>query len=179
MIETTITASPNLASALKALKPEATLRAVVKGMKRGTLLITAAVQKERLSGQGPFAPSLHRLGVGRGGKGYAGGRLRQSVRGTDPQLSGSTVTTSIGSNVKYAAAHEFGLKGTVKVRAHEVTMTKLFGRKLKAPLRFTRLASSRKVNLPERKPFRTGIAENLPKLEAEIEREVVKAMSGN
>jgi phage gpG-like protein len=170
MIETTITASPNLASALKALKPEATLRAIVKGMKRGTMLITAAVQKERLTGKGPFAPSLQRLGV-------VTGRLRQSVRGTDPQLSGSTVTTSIGSNVKYAAAHEFGFKGTVKVRAHEVTMTKLFGRKLKAPLRFTRLASSRKVNIPERKPFRAGINENLPKLEAEIEREVVKSMT--
>lgn len=174
---TTITASPNLAAALNALKPEATLRAVVKGMKRGTLLITAAVQKERLSGKGPFAPSLQKLGVGRGGKGYAGGRLRQSVRGTDAQISGSTVTTSIGSNVSYAAAHEFGFSGQVKVRAHEITMTKLFGRKLKAPLRFTRLASTRNVKIPERKPFRAGINENLPKLEAEIEREVVKSMT--
>lgn len=170
MLETTIQVSPDLRLALEALKPEAVLRAVVKGMKRGTLLITGAVQKERLTGQGPFAPSQNKLGV-------ITGRLRRSARGTDPQISGSTVTTSIGSNVSYAAAHEFGFKGTVKVRAHEVTMTKLFGRKLQAPLRFSRLPSQRKVNIPERKPFRTGISENIGLLEREIEREVVTTMN--
>ncbi len=165
-VETTITASPNLAGALDALKMPVMLRAVARGMQRGTLLIAGRIQKDRLSGKGPFPVAQQKLGV-------VTGRLSQSVRGTQPQSSGDAVTTSIGTNVKYAAAHEFGFKGEVNVKAHEVTMTKLFGRKLKEPLRFSRLAARRKVNIPERRPFRAGIEENIGLLEREVSLEVI------
>ena len=164
-LETTIQITPDLSSALAGLKPEPMLKAVALGMKRGTLMIAAEIQKTRLSGKGPFAPSLKKLGVDTG-------RLRQSVRGTAPQINGTTVTTSIGSNVSYAAAHEFGFKGSVNVKRHEVTMKALFGRKLKSPLRFSRLASKRNVNIPERRPFRTGIEENIHMVENEITRAI-------
>lgn len=36
------------------------------------------------------------------------GRLRGSVRATTPRITGKSITTSIGTNVKYAAVHEFG-----------------------------------------------------------------------
>ena len=170
-LETTITASPNLAGALNALKPAVLLRAISRGMKRGTLLIAGRVQTERLSGKGAFPVSEHRLGV-------RSGRLRAAVRSTAPQVNGNEVTTSIGTNVKYAAAHEFGFQGTVTVRAHEVKMTKLFGRKLKSPLRFSRLAARRKMNVPERRPFRTGIEQNIGLLEREVAREVVADIQG-
>jgi phage gpG-like protein len=167
MLSTTIAVSPDLSAALEALKPAALKRAVARGMKRGTLLIAGAVQTERLTGKGPFPVAQQRLGV-------RSGRLRRSVRGTAPQIQGDTVTTSIGSNVKYAAAHEFGFKGTVTVKAHEVTIKKLFGRKLKTPLRFSRLAHQRNVTIPERRPFRTGIEASLNLIEDEITREVIK-----
>lgn len=35
-------------------------------------------------------------------------RLRGSVRATSPRVSGVDVTSSIGTNVKYAAVHEYG-----------------------------------------------------------------------
>lgn len=169
-LDTQVTVSPDLAAAMSGLKPAALVRAVTLGMRRGTLLIASAVQSQRLTGQGPFAPSQQRLGV-------VTGRLRRAVRATAPVVNGDQVMTSIGANVSYAAAHEFGFRGIVNVRAHEVTMTKLFGRKLKAPLRFTRLASKRKVNIRERRPFRAGIAENLAHLENEISRAVVDGIT--
>lgn len=173
-VETTITASPNLAASLGALKKTVLFRAISRGMERGTLAIASRIQNERLSGRGPFPVAQQRLGIGRGdNKGYSGGRLRKAVRGTKPQTRDNEVTTSIGANVSYAAAHEFGFSGTVAVKAHEVTMTKLFGRKLKAPLRFSRLASKRNVKIPERRPFRAGIESNIGLLEREIAREVV------
>lgn len=170
-VETTITASPDLSRALEALKPAVMLRAVGRGMGRGTLLIVGHIQRTRLSGKGPFPVADHRLGI-------VTGRLRKAVRGTEAKISGDTVKTSIGTNVSYAAVHEFGFTGTVNVKAHEVNMKKLFGSRLKTPLRFSRLASQRKVHIPERRPFRTGIEENLPLLEREITREVVNTIRG-
>lgn len=163
--QTTIKVSPKLGRALEGLKPQVMTAAIARGMRRGTLLIAGKVQAERLSGKGPFPVSQQKLGV-------VTGRLRQSVRSTEPEIAGNTVRTSIGSNVRYAAAHEFGFKGKVKVRAHEVTMNKLFGRKLAEPLRFSRLASQRNVNIPERRPFREGIEANVKLLEREVAREV-------
>lgn len=170
MTETTITISDQLRASLQALKPVVMLRAVAKGMERGTLVIAGKIQKERLTGKGPFPIPQNRLGV-------VTGRLRQSVRTTKPQINGDQVTTSIGSNVSYAALHEFGFSGLVKVKAHPVTIEKAFGRKLKAPVTFTRKAHERSVTIAERKPFRTGIAEHLGDIETEITREVLKTMN--
>lgn len=36
------------------------------------------------------------------------GRLRGSVRATKPVVNGTSISSSIGTNVKYAAVHEFG-----------------------------------------------------------------------
>jgi len=170
MLETKITVPPNLGKALAALKPEELLRVVAKGMVRGTLLIAGRIQRERFTGKGPFAIALKKLGV-------ITGRARQSITAS-PQASivGDAVQTSIGSNVSYVKAHEFGFKGRVSVKAHEVTMTKLFGRKLKAPLRFSRLASTRSVNIPERAMIRTGIKEHIITIYRETQRELTSAM---
>ena len=35
------------------------------------------------------------------------GRLAGSVRATEPRISGAEITSSIGTNVKYAAVHEY------------------------------------------------------------------------
>lgn len=170
-VETVMEVSPDLGHALVALKPEVLLRSVSRGMERGTLLIAGSIQKERLSGKGPYPVPEQRLGI-------MTGRLRKAVRSTKPKISSMTVTTSIGANVGYAAAHEFGFEGVVNVKAHEVTMKKLFGRKLKKPLRFTRLASSRRMKVPERRPFRAGIQQNMGMLEQEVAREVVNEVKG-
>jgi phage gpG-like protein len=35
-------------------------------------------------------------------------RLRESILSTTPRISGTSISSSIGTNVKYAAVHEFG-----------------------------------------------------------------------
>lgn len=170
-LETVIQMRPDLGAALQGLKPAVMGRAIARGMQRGGLLIAGRIQAQRLSGKGPFPAAQKKLGV-------RTGRLRQSVRATHPQIKGNEVTISIGSNVRYAAAHEFGFSGTVAVKRHEVTMTKLFGRQLQEPLRFSRLASQRKMRVPERAPFRTGIKDNLKLMEREVQREVLNEFKG-
>lgn len=164
--------SPELQRALAGVKPDVLKGIVARGLTRGTLLMAAQIQAKRLTGKGPFPVSQNKLGV-------VSGRLRQSIRATEARIEGDSVIASIGSNVSYLKAHEFGFSGSVKVRAHEVTMTSLFGKKLAEPLRFSRLASSRKVNIPERRPIRTGIEESAPLLNREITRELKTHFPGS
>ena len=66
-------------------------------------LTVGHIRKARMTGKGPFPVSQGRLGV-------RTNRLRNSLRATQPRIAGGTVVGSIGSNVVYAAAHEFGYR---------------------------------------------------------------------
>jgi phage gpG-like protein len=46
------------------------------------------------------------------------GMLRRSMRATPATRDGDHISSDIGSNVHYAALHEFGFDGTVTVRPH-------------------------------------------------------------
>jgi phage gpG-like protein len=76
------------------------------------------------------------------------GRLRSSVR-TWVQSKKGVVFGIIGTNVKYAPAHEFGFKGSVSIPSH-FRLTKA-GKAVEVK------AHSRFVNLRERAPFRKSI----------------------
>ena len=105
-------------------------------------------------------------------------RLRNSLRATPAQMEGNTVVATIGTNVSYAAVHEFGYSGTEQVRAHTRRIGKVKGKKSGAevakfqgnafgrPRRTSRKgesntvnvrAHSRKVNIPARAPIRKGL----------------------
>lgn len=172
-ITTTIDISGNLEAALRGMKPAAMIEATQRGMSRGLVIVSGLIQKERLTGEGPFPVADKRLGV-------KSGRLRQSVRATPAKVNGLEVTGSIGTRVVYAAAHEFGFKGTVKVAAHERTIKKKGGKRLKKAERTSHpvKAHQRVVSIPERAPFRTGITEHLDVFETEISREVTNGMKG-
>ena len=169
MISATIQVPVNLEAALQALKPEVMLGAVSRGMTRGTQLVTDRIRRNRLTGQGPFPVSDHRLGV-------KSGRLRKSLYYTPATQSGMQVSTAIGSRVSYAAAHEFGFTGQVPVKAHQRTATKAFGVKLATPRPHQVQAHKRTVRIPERRPIRAGIEENLPIFSNEIAAEVRTSM---
>ena len=172
MLSASLTIPPNLDAALRGLKPDVMLSAIRRGMDRGARQVTDQVIRTRLTGQGPFAISAHRLGVGQSKN---GGRLRRSLRATPATVSGGTITAQIGSPVKYAAAHEFGFKGKVPVKAHQRTIKKAFGVKLKAPSTHGVKAHQKNVTIPERAPIRTGIQENIATFSNEITREVQTA----
>lgn len=103
-------------------------------------------------------------------------RLRGSVRASKAVVSGQAVESAIGSNVEYAAIHEFG--GTIP--AHTVTA------KGGGMLRFQigeRVMFRKSVNIPEidmpaRAPFQRGINDRLNDYGEAISEAVVGAMEG-
>lgn len=171
MISAQIQITPDLTEALKGLKPEVLRAALARGLNRGAMRLVGKISQDRLTGKGPFPVPQQRLGV-------RSGRLRQSVRASEAKITGEQVSVSIGSAVKYAAVHEFGWSGTQPVAAHQRMITKAFGVKLAQPVAVAVKAHQRKVNIPERRPFRTGIESNVPALENELARQVTQAMQG-
>jgi phage gpG-like protein len=67
--------------------------AIARAMDEQNELTVSAIQREKLSGQVLRVRS---------------NRLRGSIRRNAATVSGETVTSAIGSNVKYAAIHEYG-----------------------------------------------------------------------
>jgi hypothetical protein len=131
-------------------------KAIQRAMTRALEVTTGRIQERRLSGIGPFPPSFYRLGE-------VTQQLIRSTRATPAQIINpgtiSVIQGTIGSSVKYAAIHEFGFKGSIRVR----TQTKSY---------------TRNMNMPERAPFRTGIKENLPYIQGEIEKELSESLGG-
>lgn len=167
MLTTTIQIPANLDAALSGLKPAVMLASIRRGMDRGARLVTDKIRKSRLTGKGPFPVSAHQLGV-------VSGRYRKSLYNTPAQIDAAGVSVEIGARVSYAAAHEFGFKGKVAIKPHQRTIKKAFGVRLKTPSTHGVKAHQRTVNIPERRPIRTGIEENLPVFSTEITREVIK-----
>ena len=143
---------------LPRLKDDAGLgRAIAREMDFQNQLTVAQIQRGHLSG--PTTDSS--LSVG---KKY-GNRLRGSVRASKAFPTATGVESSIGSNVIYAAVHEFGFEGDVQVRPHlrsrSTTQSFKFGGK--TVRRKIRGADhgvgtfTRHMNIPARAPFGHGI----------------------
>ncbi|MEP7312547.1 MAG: HK97 gp10 family phage protein [Pseudomonadota bacterium] len=98
------------------------------------------------------------------------GRLRRSinVRVTDSE---SQVVGSVGTNVEYARAHEFGFKGVVNVREHL--------RRTVSGFRASVRAHSRKVNLPERSFLRDALKDKRLEIRREFDLAVKRAIPGS
>lgn len=128
--------------------PARMLRRIARALDAANQLVLVHIQRERMSGKGPFPVEQHRLGV-------RDNRLRGSLRGVPAFVIGQSVVSAIGSNVKYAGAHEFGV--TTKphvIRAAPGSALKFtFGGK-------TILRKSVKhpgSKIPPRAPIQTGI----------------------
>lgn len=114
----------------------------------------ARAKKDYLSG-----PRPDRLGV-------VTGRLRSSItKKTTEEDDG--VVVQVGTNVRYAAAWEFGFDGVQQVDAHLRVVSKVFGRSVNATVTQVR-AHSRKVN-NKAKPFlQPAIDDAMPALDNRI-----------
>jgi phage gpG-like protein len=156
---------------------DAMLRAVAKTTDLENQVTVGHIMKKRLTGQGPFPVSEHRLGV-------RTNRLRGSLRATPAAVAGSQVLSSIGTNVVYAFVHEFGFSGTVDVKPHArkhyraMSFTGAGKRRVRRKVRqadvFVR-PFKRKMNVPARAPITTGLEERMPAVGAEISEAIVKA----
>jgi phage gpG-like protein len=124
---------------------------------RLALKIVAKIKAEKLSGQVLNVRT---------------GTLRRSISHQIVDTP-SALTATIGSNLKYARAHEYGFKGAVTVREHLRTIKQAFGKTLATPQAVLVSAHTRNMNLPERSFIRSALRD----MEPEIIREISGAVS--
>lgn len=109
-----ITIKGNAAGVIKKLQalPDSVTNALAKGLARGLLAAVASAQRDFLSGPRPLLLDVRT------------GRLRNSVS-SKVAVTPDAITGRLGSNVEYAAYHEFGFHSVINVRAHS-RITRLF-----------------------------------------------------
>ena len=107
--------------------------ALSKGIGRAVLKIQRHVVQDKLSGQVLNVKT---------------GRLRRSITSRVTEQT-ETVTGIVGTNVSYAAAHEYGFQGTVSVRDHLRTS--------KLGKAYNVSAHSRNVHIPEKSFLRSAL----------------------
>ena len=160
---------PNDRAIQKARKlPAANLQATAKAMDKENQLTLAHIIRDYASFPKDGKPSPIGLRV-------QSGLYRRSLRASDAIVVGQQVLSSIGSNVKYAAAHEFG--ATIPAQT-------IYPKKGKA-LRFmigSRMVFAKKVNLPERviparAPIQHGIRDRLANYSQSIGDAIAKGFS--
>jgi phage gpG-like protein len=99
--------------------------------------------------------------------------LRSSIN-LRVEEDGSAVTATVGTSVKYAAAHEFGFQGVVTVRAHLRQITQAFGHSINPTTQNVR-SYQRRVDLPERSFLRSALRDMTADIEAGYRRAAEEA----
>ena len=89
---------------------------------------------------------------------YRTNNLRSSIH-QDTTIDGTVVTGTVGTNVEYAARHEYGFNGSENVKEHLRTIKMAFGKSLKKPVAATIRAHSRRINYPEHSFLRSALAD--------------------
>lgn len=137
-------------------------KALYRTMSRIVIKFARKVKEEKLSGQ----VLKNRTG-----------RLRRSIA---PNVygSGTTIIGEVGTNVEYAAAHEYGFHGTVTVKEHLRMMTKAFGRLVRNPHKIKVSRHQAQRNLPERSFLRSVLEEMRPEIRQDLENALVEAVRG-
>lgn len=105
------------------------------------------------------------------------GRLRRSINFRLTETPNAIVGT-VGTNVRYARAHEYGFEGTVSVREHTRTVTMAFGRPID-PVDAVVRAHTAHMLLPERSFLRSSLSERAPSIANAIREAVRGAVQGS
>lgn len=134
------------------------LQAMRGALERETQATWRHITMERMRGNDgtPFPASQGILGV-------RTGRYRQALRATRAVISGQSVVSGIGANLKYAGIHEFG----GKTPAHIIEPRKKKGTlafQIGGRLVFAKMVKHPGSRIPERAPVRRGIEDRLPQL---------------
>lgn len=151
-------------------------------------LAIAHITEQRLTGQGPFPVSQHRLGV-------RTGLLRKSLDHTPAVISGTTLSAAaLTTGVKYAAIHEFGgviefkprpgsvrLKTNAKgqlVRQADGRLAVFARSGAKRARTVTFMTKGHKVTMPARAPITTGIEDRAPAIAQALGAAAAQALEG-
>lgn len=136
--------------------PERMGAGIAAAMDKENELTIAHIQRNRLTGYGPFPVAEHRLGNRPGEPGS--GSLRQSVNATKSAVSGDDVTSAIGASVHYAVVHELGFEGDVQVREYKMRLGMKDQFRI-GGVTMTRQDALRIYALQTKKQFRAGMAD--------------------
>jgi hypothetical protein len=188
-----ITLPPDTAATLARMQswPAALTRGLLAALNRENELTVGHIQRTRATGKGPFPVAEGKLGV-------RSNRYRGSLRRSAAEVSGGSIVSAIGTNIAYAAAHEFGFAGSVEVPAHTRRRFGKFttggvavfdprtGRIKKSRKRVVELqtgahqvkAHKRQLNIPARAPIQRGISDRLPDYAPALSAAVVAALQG-
>jgi phage gpG-like protein len=158
------------------------LRGLRDTMDEQNQLTIGHTQQARLTGKGPFPVSEGRLGV-------RTNRLRASLRAAKTRIVGTSIASSIGSNVEYAAAHEFGFSGVVNVKpglrrqkSRDVFVKQFVAGKLKRVRTVTGQAGvggySVLRNIPARAPITHGIEDRKAEYERAMSQSIINTLRG-
>lgn len=102
------------------------------------------------------------------------GTLRRSIIERVEETD-TAITGIVGTNLVYAAVHEYGFSGTVNVREHTRRVTMAFGRTI-APVETTVRAHPMRMNLPERSYLRSSLRESQQTIEDGLSSAVKEAV---
>jgi phage gpG-like protein len=104
------------------------------------------------------------------------GTLRRSITHKVHEKGRYANTLEVGTNVEYAAIHEFGFKGTVRVPSHDRVVTMAFGKPLKEPVTANVRAHNRHVEMPERSFLRSSVADHRDEIRTALRAAVRDAL---
>ena len=136
-----------------------------KVIERRTIMVQSAVKESKLTGQ-----ALH----------VRTGTLRRSInRKIDETASG--ITATVGTNVRYAALHEYGFTGATTVKAHVRRAAAQMA--AKRSKRVGKAAGSinvrehvRQMNMPARSFLRSTLAEQADAIKSELRATILAAV---
>jgi len=113
---------------------------IVKSIQLLTIKLTNKVKNDKLSGQVLNVRT---------------GRLRNSIH-SKVEHTPNAIKGIVQTNVKYAAVHEYGFKGSVTVKAHLRTIKQAFGKPI-APTSVQIGSFTRTANFPQRSFLRSSL----------------------
>ena len=102
------------------------------------------------------------------------GRLRRSIHPEWDFRQGYSGAT-VGTNVEYAAIHEYGFSGSVQVKSFQREMTKAFGKPI-SPTQVTVRAHTRNINMPERSFLRSTLREMNSEIVEGLQKAIAKEL---
>jgi phage gpG-like protein len=154
------------------LMPERLRNALLQKVYALSFKLRDKVQKEHLSG--PTGP--HTLSVGQSSSTHTAGQLRASVHASvDDKPTSITGKVAFGSDVVYAAIHEFG--GTVQIPELVPVKAKALRFMVGGKEVFARRVKAHAVTIPERAPLRTSLYEMKDEIVKGLEEAVNKALN--
>ena len=111
------------------------------------------------------------------------GTLRRSIN-QHVEVGAGRISATVGTNVEYAAVHEYGFHGQVQVKAHARALRAAgriskAGKKIRGKLTGEKAmvaAHSMMMNLPERSFLRSSLRELASTAQRDIQRAAVEAL---